>query len=109
MTFNPTDHITDQLFIDADAREEYNEWVNSLEVVDEDSSDEPSDIDLGFDDDEDDIDHDWDDDEDDWDDDDDEFWSDEDDYEPDIDEYTEWQDVYEGDDWDHGQYDDDGF
>ena len=22
------------------------------------------------------------------------------------DEYTEWQDVYGGDDWDHGQYDD---
>ena len=21
------------------------------------------------------------------------------------DEYTEWQDLYEGDDWDHGQYD----
>lgn len=22
------------------------------------------------------------------------------------DEYTEWQDLYGGDDWDHGQYDD---
>ena len=29
----------------------------------------------------------------------------EDDGQPD--EYTEWQDVYDGDDWDHGQYDDD--
>jgi hypothetical protein len=29
------------------------------------------------------------------------------DYEDDDqpDEYTEWQDVYGGDDWDHGQYD----
>ena len=27
----------------------------------------------------------------------------EDDGQPD--EYTEWQDVYDGDDWDHGQYD----
>jgi hypothetical protein len=30
----------------------------------------------------------------------------EDDGQPD--EYTEWQDVYGGDDWDHGQYDDCG-
>tara|TARA_Y100001951_G_C11173929_1_gene201923 strand:- start:59 stop:295 length:237 start_codon:yes stop_codon:yes gene_type:complete len=38
---------------------------------------------------------------------------DEDDYEDDYEndgqpsEYEEWQDVYGGDDWDHGQYDDD--
>lgn len=53
----------------------------------------------------------------------DDFWPDEDDYpndEPDSaldeeldydgqpDEYTEWQDVYGGDDWDHGQYDEFG-
>ena len=25
--------------------------------------------------------------------------------EPDVSEYTEWQDLYGGDDWDHGQYD----
>ena len=30
----------------------------------------------------------------------------EDDGQPD--EYTEWQDLYGGDDWDHGQYDDGG-
>ena len=28
-----------------------------------------------------------------------------DDYDGQPDEYTEWQDVYGGDDWDHGQYD----
>ena len=32
-------------------------------------------------------------------------WDDGDDGQPD--EYTEWQDVYGGDDWDHGQYDGD--
>ena len=34
---------------------------------------------------------------------------DEDDYEDDgqPDEYTEWQDLYGGDDWDQGQYDND--
>ena len=31
------------------------------------------------------------------------LWQPEDDGQPD--EYTEWQDVYGGDDWDHGQYD----
>ena len=30
-----------------------------------------------------------------------------DEYDGQPDEYTEWQDVYDGDDWDHGQYDDD--
>jgi hypothetical protein len=30
---------------------------------------------------------------------------DEDEYDGQPDEYTEWQDVYGGDDWDHGQYD----
>lgn len=40
------------------------------------------------------------------------FYGYDDDYEPALqndgqpDEYTEWQDVYGGDDWDHGQYDD---
>jgi len=29
----------------------------------------------------------------------------EDSYDGQPDEYTEWQDVYGGDDWDHGQYD----
>jgi hypothetical protein len=29
----------------------------------------------------------------------------EDEYDGQPDEYTEWQDVYGGDDWDHGQYD----
>lgn len=29
----------------------------------------------------------------------------EDDYDGQPDEYTEWQDLYGGDDWDHGQYD----
>lgn len=29
----------------------------------------------------------------------------EDDYDGQPDEYTEWEDVYGGDDWDHGQYD----
>jgi len=35
------------------------------------------------------------------------FEDDDDDYEDDgqPDEYTEWQDLYGGDDWDHGQYD----
>ncbi len=28
-----------------------------------------------------------------------------DEYDGQPDEYTEWQDVYGGDDWDHGQYD----
>ena len=28
-----------------------------------------------------------------------------DDYDGQPDEYTEWQDLYGGDDWDHGQYD----
>ena len=27
------------------------------------------------------------------------------DYDGQPDEYTEWQDLYGGDDWDHGQYD----
>jgi hypothetical protein len=34
---------------------------------------------------------------------DDDFEDYEDDGQPD--EYTEWQDVYDGDDWDHGQFD----
>lgn len=29
----------------------------------------------------------------------------EDEYDGQPDEYTEWQDLYGGDDWDHGQYD----
>ena len=33
-------------------------------------------------------------------------WLDETDYDGQPDEWTEWQDVYGGDDWDHGQYDD---
>jgi hypothetical protein len=32
------------------------------------------------------------------------IWN-EDEYDGQPDEYTEWQDVYGGDDWDHGQYD----
>jgi hypothetical protein len=32
-------------------------------------------------------------------------WDDYDDYDGQPDEYTEWQDLYGGDDWDHGQYD----
>ena len=34
-----------------------------------------------------------------------EVWWEDDDGQPD--EYTEWQDLYGGDDWDHGQYDGD--
>jgi len=32
-------------------------------------------------------------------------FSDDDEYDGQPDEYTEWQDLYGGDDWDHGQYD----
>lgn len=41
----------------------------------------------------------------------DEQWEDDDEYEDDgqPSEYEEWQDVYGGDDWDHGQYDDGGW